>query len=469
MERLVKIGNIKAKNSKEIKFSKIGIGFEKLDRDVFNPEKAYDKVAEIGVKKARIQSGWAKCEKEKGVYDFEWLDSIVDNLIERGIEPWICLCYGNPIYTETAKQVFGAVGCPPIFTEEEKTAWINYTKATVERYKGKVNYYEIWNEPDGQWCWKHGPNATELGKFTLVTAKAVKEVNPDAKTIGGVVCLRKLDFLNSALKTGMGKYLDFISYHEYTSDETDVFEKVESYLSLAKLYNPEIQLIQGESGSQSKSGGHGALKDGGWTETKQAKQLARHIIADLICNVHFTSYFSCLDMIEALRGEVNNKSTYLDYGYFGVLGADFDEDGKSTGEYYRKPSFYALQNICSIFSEEYKPCVIPTFIYPEYNRRIYDIQPSRRQLITGGFEKENGKIFTYWYPSNIMTTNFESSISIEFFSEYSDIKLIDVMDGSIYRIPDNMITDKGDGVYRIDGLPVKDTPLLLMLGDFLLK
>ena len=102
MERLIKIGQIQPKSSKEINFSKIGIGFEKLDRDAFDPEKAYDKVAEIGVKKARIQSGWAKCEKEKGVYDFAWLDSIVDNLFDRGIEPWICLCYGNPIYTEAA-------------------------------------------------------------------------------------------------------------------------------------------------------------------------------------------------------------------------------------------------------------------------------------------------------------------------------------------------------------------------------
>ena len=38
----------------------------------------------------------------------------------------------------------------------------------------------------------------KLGEFSLATAKAIKEVNPDAKIIGGVVCLRKLDFLNTA-------------------------------------------------------------------------------------------------------------------------------------------------------------------------------------------------------------------------------------------------------------------------------
>ena len=34
MERLVKVGKIQPKNSKDVKHSKIGLGFEKLDRDV---------------------------------------------------------------------------------------------------------------------------------------------------------------------------------------------------------------------------------------------------------------------------------------------------------------------------------------------------------------------------------------------------------------------------------------------------
>lgn len=34
--------------------------------------------------------------------------------------------------------------------------------------------------------------------------------------------MRKLDFLNTALKTGMGEYLDYISFHEYTHDENQL-------------------------------------------------------------------------------------------------------------------------------------------------------------------------------------------------------------------------------------------------------
>ena len=467
MEQLKKIGQIKSKKSSDIAVSKISLGFEKLDRDVFDPEKAYDKVAACGVKKARIQSGWAKTEKEKGVYDFAWIDAIVDNLTVRGIEPWICLCYGNPLYTDAAKQIFGAVGCPPIFTQEEKEAWLNYVRAVVRRYQGKVRYYEVWNEPDGAWCWKHGVNAEELGKFTLATARAIKEEYPEAKTIGGVVCTRKLDFLNTAFQTGMGEYLDFVSFHEYTHDERNVFEKVESYRALVKRYNSKIELIQGESGSQSKSNGNGALRTGAWTEEIQAKQLARHTIADLLAEVHFTSYFSCIDMIEALNGNVNDKASYLDYGYFGILGADFDENGKSTGEYHRKPSYYVLQNICSVFAEEVEVCRQPIFVHSTYSDRKYENQLHRYEITSGSFQRGGGKAFVYWYPSNIMTTSYHSSITLEFYTEYTDIKLIDVMDGSIYEIPAYMMEDKGDGVHVIKELPIKDTPLILTFGNFL--
>lgn len=468
MRNLIKTGKIQPKKSTEIRHSKIGLGFEKLDRDVFDPEKAYDKVCDCGVKFARIQSGWQRTERKKGVYDFKWLDDVVDNFCARGIEPWICLCYGNDLYTPAAKTVFGAVGCPPISSDEEKTAWANYVKAVAERYKGKVNYYEVWNEPDGIWCWKHGPNATELGEFTVATAKAVKEVRPDAKIIGGVVLSRALDFLNTALKTGMADLIDYVSFHEYTADERLVFEKVASFRALIKLYNPNIGIIQGESGSQSRGDGNGALRRGAWTEEIQAKQLARHTVADLISDVHFLSYFSCMDMIEALNGDVNDKASYLDYGYFGILRAEFDEDGKSTGEYSQKPSYYVLQNICSVFAEDVNVCELPVIINSEYTEKVYDALPSRCELTTGAFERKGGKAFVYWKPTNIMTTSYESFIHIQFYSEYETFRIVDIMDGSIYEIPAEMIENKGDNVYEIKYLPVKDTPLILTFGDFLI-
>ena len=148
MDNLKAIAKVVPVHSSEVAHSRCGIGFEKLDRAVFDPSKAYDKVAALGVKWIRLQSGWARTEKEKGVYDFAWLDDIIDNLVNRGLVPWLCLCYGNGIYDEDAAKLFGAVGCPPIKTEEQVKAWHDYVVALVKRYHGRCEWYEVWNEPD---------------------------------------------------------------------------------------------------------------------------------------------------------------------------------------------------------------------------------------------------------------------------------------------------------------------------------
>ena len=466
-EQLTEIGRIAPKSSAEIGKSKMGIGFEKLDRGVFDPEKAYDKLAKVGVKWVRIQSGWQRTERVKGVYDFAWIDSVVDNLIARGMRPWICLCYGNDLYSEDAKTVFGAVGIPPIFTEEEKTAWANYVKAAVGHFKGRADHWEIWNEPDGRHCWKHGVSAAEYGVFAAATAKAIREASSDAVIIGGAVCSpANLTWIDEALAAGMGGAIDAFSFHEYTPDESKLFEHIPALRALLDTYDPKIRIIQGESGSQSRSDGSGALRGGAWTPLRQAKQCLRHGVADLITDVEFTSYFSCMDMIEALMGKVGDKKSYLDYGYFGILGADFDENGFASGEYTPKPSYYAYQNLCSVFSEEVTPCALPI---------LRAVLPSPRMIggdyggtyISGGFRKPDGSAaLAYWNSAPLLTTDFESTISFRAANIPGEMRIVDPLSGRIFGIPDNMLENSGAHTRTVKNLPITDYPLLLTFGDF---
>ena len=466
LEQLKKSGKVTPKRSLDIKKSKLGIGFEKLDRNVFDPNKAYDKLALVGVKWVRIQSGWQRTERERGVYNFEWIDSVVDNLLARGMQPWVCLCYGNDLYIEAAKTVFGAAGCAPVQNEDQKNGWANYVRAFAEHFNGRVKHYEVWNEPDGIWCWKHGVNAAEYAQFVVDTANAVHEKCPDAQIFGGSFCIQgKYDWLDEALEAGMADVIDAVTFHEYTPDETHLFETVPVIRALCHQYNPNIKIIQGESGSQSRSDGHGALRGGAWTPERQAKQCLRHAIADLICGVEFSSYFSCMDMIEALNGTVGNKNSYMDYGYFGILGADFDENGFASGEYTPKTSYYAYQNLCSVFAEDFELCDLPI---------IRTVQPSRRTCANSyggkytyhGFKKPNGAVaLAYWNPTELLTTNFESVINFNICGLSGTPRIVDLLTGIIYDIPETLIERRGGTRMTIKDLPITDYPMLLTFGD----
>ncbi len=466
MEGFRKIGQLSPVNGLTVQTSRIGLGFEKLDRGAFDPEKAYDKVAATGAKWIRIQSGWARTEKQKGVYDFAWLDSVVDNLLARGLKPWICLCYGNGIYDERAAKVYGAVGYAPMHTEEAKQAWRAYVKALVTRYQGKVSDYEIWNEPDGQWCWKNGVSGKEYGEFMVWTSKAIREVDESVRIIGGSICISQLSFIDDALRTGAAQYLNAITFHEYTADETRVYERVRTLRALVKRHNPAIEIIQGESGSQSKRGGAGALRGGAWTQKRQAKQLLRHTLADLMSDVLFASYFSALDMVEALNGTVGDKNSYMDFGYFGILGADFDEDGVATGEYSPKMSYYALQNLCAVFAGEFSVCDLPILSRPQESMLVFGRDCDEPSIARGGFARADGSwLYAYWNATDLMTTEYESTYTVEVAALPANFALIDPMDGSIYDIGEENIVRTGECSWELRHLPIYDYPLLLVSKD----
>ncbi len=471
MERLKKAGRIIPKKSIDIRHSKIGLGFEKLDRDVFDPEKAYKFVAESGVKWARLQSGWQRTEKEKGVFDFTWLDKIVDHMISIGVEPWLCLCYGNQLYTPQAKIEFGAVGCPPIFSREEKDAWERYVKETVTHFRGRIRFYEIWNEPDGSSCWKHGPNPEELGAFTRATAKACREADPHCQVLGFVTHKDNEDgFLDRLCGTKVCDDLDGISYHSYRVMDEEFEKSFALYDRIRKNYKPSLKIFQGESGTQSRSDGCGALKGGAWTPVKQAKFLLRHLIVDLGCGADMTSYFSCMDMIEALRGKNGDVKSYLDYGYFGVIGADFDENGRSTGEYTPKLSYRALQNLTSVFHDEYTRAELPVegviLKSPRLLGEDFDFENTRHY----GFKKPNGSHgLCYWVSRNILSETYEGTVSLRIKDRALShtVRLADLLTGDIYELQEDMVREE-EGDWVIVNLPVLDSPLLLTFGDFLI-
>lgn len=466
MKNLKKIGTLQVFSAREKVAARLGVGFEKLDRAVFDPEKAYDKLGAVGAKWIRLQSGWQRTEREKGVYDFAWLDDIVNNLIARGMTPWICLCYGNELYNEEAKQYFGAVGVPPIFTEEQRTGWANYVTATVGHFKGRVTHYEIWNEPDNNFSWKHGPNTREVGEFNIATAKAIRAGDENAFIIGGTIS-RDLAFLRGILDTGMGNYVDAITYHAYTLTEAERMNRYRTACCICRQYNPDLIVIQGEAGTQSSDEGHGALWHGWWTPEKQAKFLLRGLVCDLAAPMPFASWFSCLDMIEALNGTVGDKASYLDYGYFGLLAADFDENGFSTGEYSPKPAYFAMQNLCALLGnatpDDTEAAVRPAL----WDRSWVPCDLDAEGLLQRGFRLENGaRALAYWHPAPVLTGAFDGVTTlVASLRDHPAVHLVDPMDGAVYEIGEGCLSRDACGNMTLKHLKVRDYPLFLVFGE----
>src|SRR3954462_9869448 len=78
------LGKVEARAAREIAASPWSIGGETLDRDfaIYAHYKEY--LGPLGAKRIRLQAGWAKCEKSKGINSWEWLDHVIDDAVAQG-------------------------------------------------------------------------------------------------------------------------------------------------------------------------------------------------------------------------------------------------------------------------------------------------------------------------------------------------------------------------------------------------
>ena len=426
--RLEQIGSVTTAASRELANPAWSVGCETLDREYaeFAAYKPY--VGELGVGAARLQSGWARCEKQKGKYEFAWLDEAVDGLVEQGVKPWMCLSYGNPLYG--AAKGLGS----RIFTDEETMrAWEKYVTAVVRRYKGRVAEWEVWNEPNLGSNAKHPDAYAEL---LVRTAEAVRKVDPEAVIIGFGLSRMPIDFTRRVLdmlrERGKLGLIDYVSFHPYYENPDDATPGIEALAGLVASYDPRIRLFQGESGCPSVLEWGHALRYHEWSEYSQAKWDMRRMANDFALGLR-SSIFTLVDL------QYPNMQQS-----FGLLRTNLLKE-----VVYKRPSYHGVQHMVNLLHRGMKPA----------GRLEYRANTSR-EIAVVGIAGAEGKLVgaMYWYSDRIPADELawdEVELAVKGLS-LSDPVLVEPITGRIYALSLPHGHSIG-GQLKLTGLPVWDS------------
>ncbi len=426
--QLKEIGLIAVRNSKEIKSSLFSVGCETLDRDYakFSVYKNY--VGELGVKHGRLQSGWAKCEKQKGVYDFAWLDSCVYGLNEQQVKPWMCLCYGNPIYG--SESGLGAGVAALAHSEDAMEGWLKYVETTVTRYKSVINEWEIWNEPYYQ--------EKDYAPLLIRTAELIKRIQPEAKILGEILwdpgspeVKILLDALAADNKLSL---VDYWAYHPYVNNPDDCYPILDGFIKLIKSYNPGYKIYQGETGCPSVLEWTHALADYQWTEYSQAKWDLRRLAGDRVRNIP-TSVFTIIDL------RYNNMLQS-----FGLIRSNLLHEF-----IYKRPAYFAVQHMASFFDDQ-----VNSIGELEYQSN------SSRKITVAGFDKEKHPVVLIWYKDQIPSDELKwdlIDITIKGVS-FKDPVYVEMISGKVYEINKSDLKNSGMNT-MLSRLPVWDSPIMI--------
>lgn len=155
---------------------------------------------------------WAKLEPEKGRFDFSVLDRYVSEAQARGQE--VILTLGqSPTWASARPAELTYLGLGASAEPANLSDWRDYITAVASRYKGRIQYYEVWNEPNDSTFF----SGTVGAAITLTReAKAtLNAVDPQAKLISPPAYVA--GWMDQFFAGGGADHADIIGYHVYAT------------------------------------------------------------------------------------------------------------------------------------------------------------------------------------------------------------------------------------------------------------
>ena len=210
----------------------------------------------VNFKSWRLSHGdfaWFSLEPVKGHWNFANLDRAIQIATYHRVDAMLTLGF-PPAWASTLPLVKG----PYVYGENggprDINDWRVYVQTVAKRYRGRIQYYELWNEP--QLKEVDGPAANfsgaQLAQLAKVASEEIRKVDPTARIVspsmvGGD---RGVARLRSFLAGGGGQWVDIIGFHFYAWPEeipnmVKTVQKVMTEYRLDKmpLWNTEFGFV----------------------------------------------------------------------------------------------------------------------------------------------------------------------------------------------------------------------------------
>lgn len=278
-----------------------------------------------GVGFVRFDFSWEDIEPNEGKFDFSKYDTIVDIVTSANIGILGILDYSAPWAS-----VNGQWNSPP----KDAKLFVNYAVKVIERYKDKVKYWEVWNEPDSYVYWAEQDELKSYCSLLKNVYVAAKRVDPECKILNGGLA-NGLGSVHHLYDHGAKGYFDILNIHFFeTPLNPNAIKAVTVYPKLAykvmsrngdtqkKIWITEIGCPGVKKGLKVKNWWMGGNPDE-HTQASWVKLVFTELLKDKNVGKIFWAFF---------RDTKNHWNNGIDY--FGFIHWDFS----------RKPSFKAYKD-----------------------------------------------------------------------------------------------------------------------------
>lgn len=185
---------------------------------------------------------WNVVEPERGRWAFErdsWIDDAIDTYRKAGLKI-LGLLFRTPIWASSGD----SVDHPP----KDLEAWRNYVRKVAQHFKGRIEAWEVWNEPYGLGLF--GSKEDLYLQMVRIAAEEIKAVDPKAKIVAPCTYWRHesiVSWTERLLEIGLLNFVDVFSFHGYEGYRPSDFERVKVWACAdgkqRPLWNTEQGLV----------------------------------------------------------------------------------------------------------------------------------------------------------------------------------------------------------------------------------
>jgi len=355
-------------------------------------------IDELGVVWLRRTFRWSGMEQAPGEWDFSAFDEYVEISKDSGKKLLAILAYTAPWLTERRKSKREITG-------RELPYYLNYIETVVRRYKGKVDAYEIWNEPNmGGW-----DGSTE--NFIIMTRSAIeriRSIDPDVKILAGSFWRAPEKFLREMAASGVFNEADGISFHPYAIKPENSVKVCDSIFNILKDFNYSGEIWVTEMGYPTS----------GWFPTRVSeKQYPSYIVKTLAGiatrNINVLLWYEFFD--EYNPGEI--PSRWNSENFFGLVYPNSD----------LKSGYHAF-SLCgkNLAGKEYRPDLPKRNNLPERTVSLCFSGGELRPGLAAPSGDQNENVLIIWNENG-------SSYPAKIYLPGSDQRLYDIGTGT-YKI-----------------------------------
>jgi hypothetical protein len=176
-----------------------------------------DRVAEAGIAWIRVDFNWVMMEPARGVYDWNLTDSVVSEARARGLNIYATLAY-SPAWANGGQ----ARNTPPVDPHD----WYAFVYTTVSRYRGSVQHWGMWNEPNFKHFFSGSPEQ-DIDTILRVGAQAVRDADPSGYALGPELA-QEDDWWRwlYAVLDQAAEAIDIVTQHNYQDTGRDVLRRL---------------------------------------------------------------------------------------------------------------------------------------------------------------------------------------------------------------------------------------------------